>query len=487
MKKAIIRISTVLAIACLLLSTIVITASAATSSIAFSSNNPKVNDKVTVTVTLNCGEKAYSLGCSVEYNQKVLRFENGDDANGSAGVINIAGVSNGNFKSFKLNFTAIASGQSAIKVYDAKYVGQNLVETTVPGSSAVMTVTDAAKSANANLKSLTVSSGTLTPAFDPNKTAYTVEVGRSVEECKVYAATQDPNAKVTIEGDAKLQEGKNTRTVTVTAPSGAQKKYTVTITRLTTDKVDGEEFDGDSEEPYNVTVGGQNYIVATDISNVRIPKGFSASTMEYNGVTVAAAQDVGGNYILLYLKKEGENTLAPFVLGGDGATLKRLDYFDTGKNIYIYADIPTEMGIPSGYYTTTVTIDGVIVPAIAKENTKYDDFSYIYCYYDNQYCMYRYDEQQHTIQRYPEIVFSASAGPMPEKDSFFKRFNSLDANAKIVVIGLVLLVICLILLVIFFAIRLARVNSEYADEDEDEDLDFEQAEETEEEIEYIDF
>ena len=236
MNKTIKKLSALVVSAILILGCFVFTASAAaTATIAFSSKSPKVNDAVTVTVTVNGSEAMYSTELSVSYNPDVLRFESGDSASGGAGVVKVAGLPSGATKqSYSLKFTAIASGSSTVQASGVAYY-QNTEESV--GASATMTVSDAAKSANANLKSLSLSKGTLSPKFSASKTSYTATVDTSVTEVKVYATAQDSGAKVEIAGESVLKDGENIRTVTVTAPSGAQKVYTIKITRsdLTTE------------------------------------------------------------------------------------------------------------------------------------------------------------------------------------------------------------------------------------------------------------
>ncbi|MBU1241740.1 SUMF1/EgtB/PvdO family nonheme iron enzyme [Myxococcota bacterium] len=92
------------------------------------------------------------------------------------------------------------------------------------------------KSTNADLATLVVSSGTLTPEFASATTLYTVTVPMAVTSLTVTATTADPYATVAITPSQPmtLAEGDNPTTVTVTAESGAQKVYTVVITQTAT-------------------------------------------------------------------------------------------------------------------------------------------------------------------------------------------------------------------------------------------------------------
>ncbi|HWF61852.1 MAG TPA: cadherin-like beta sandwich domain-containing protein [Nitrospira sp.] len=96
------------------------------------------------------------------------------------------------------------------------------------------------------LSALTVSPGSLVPAFSANTLNYTVNVGSDVTNVTVSATKADSSAVLsedvtaaagTATGHAPIQldrPGSNTRiTIAVTAPNGAQKTYTVNMSRAT--------------------------------------------------------------------------------------------------------------------------------------------------------------------------------------------------------------------------------------------------------------
>jgi len=87
-------------------------------------------------------------------------------------------------------------------------------------------------SSNADLASLAVSSGTLTPVFSTSGTSYTVAVPNSVTSETVSATAADSTATVTGTGATALSVGPNTINVTATAQDGTTSKvYTVVVTR----------------------------------------------------------------------------------------------------------------------------------------------------------------------------------------------------------------------------------------------------------------
>ena len=95
--------------------------------------------------------------------------------------------------------------------------------------------TETTKSSNNLLSSLLVGDGTLKPDFDPNTVDYAVTVGNDVNTLDLKAIAQDNKANVSISGNENLTVGKNTITITVTAENGAQRVYTVNVTKIDKD------------------------------------------------------------------------------------------------------------------------------------------------------------------------------------------------------------------------------------------------------------
>jgi hypothetical protein len=102
---------------------------------------------------------------------------------------------------------------------------------TMPDSNVTVTVKTTVSS-DATLKSLTLSEGTLSPAFSPSVTSYTVTVANSVSDLTVNASANDINASVSGADLYSLTVGVNTIAITVTAEDGITTQvYTITVTR----------------------------------------------------------------------------------------------------------------------------------------------------------------------------------------------------------------------------------------------------------------
>ncbi|HBC95107.1 MAG TPA: hypothetical protein DCZ10_19995, partial [Pelotomaculum sp.] len=98
----------------------------------------------------------------------------------------------------------------------------------------------AAPVSNADLSSLLLSEGTLTPAFTPEVTRYEAVVGNSFASITVTPAAADSGATVKVNGNPavsgapfalNLAEGPNEITISVTAGDSTTKEYVVSITR----------------------------------------------------------------------------------------------------------------------------------------------------------------------------------------------------------------------------------------------------------------
>lgn len=468
MKKISYKIVSGLIICILLISCVAFNISAAGTTISLSKTKPQVNDTLSITVTLSAEEDISAIGFSLNYNPDVIRFENGDSCTGGAGIVRVVKPISeiGKKKvSVTLNFTAIKSGSSTIQVTEAMYASS--AEHGIAGASATLTVSDAAKPGVATLKSLSISNGTLTPGFSTGRTSYTAKVKYEVTSCKVFATATDAKATVAVGGKEALAVGKNTRTVTVTAQNGTQKTYTIVITRMAEGEKTGEESkpeDNTASTDNSAVIDGVKYSIATDLSGFKLPNGFKATTASRGGAEVAVAQDTDANFTVYYLKGENSESYLPYILEADGETFKKLKYATFGNNTYIFADIPEDKSIPDGFYPSSVKIGDFDITAYKSPDESLSDFYYTYCFFDKGFGFYRYDSAEGVLQRSPEFKLSDTNAEEPKSGGFISRFGSLSSNAKIIVIGIAVLIIGAVMLVIMLIRRVVKLG-DYSDDD----------------------
>ncbi len=153
----------------------------------------------------------------------------------------------------------------------------------------VVTVIVAAAGNNANLSALTVTTGTLTPAFAQATTSYAVNVGSAVSSITLTGTPADPNATISNNSGVPqtLNYGANTITLTVTAQNGTTtKNYVVTVNRASVPV----SFDG------LIQVDGVSNSVTTTALTLTFdidPTTLDTSNISVNGATKGALTGIG--------------------------------------------------------------------------------------------------------------------------------------------------------------------------------------------------
>jgi hypothetical protein len=159
---------------------------------------------------------------------------------GSAQELVTAGSSDDGEMQYKLD-----SGNYGTSIPTATDVGDYTVKYKVVGDanhtdSVEESVTVSIINTDATLSNLSVSPGTLSPAFASGTEDYTVSVPNAVNSITLTATKADANATVSGDVGAKsLSVGPNTFTITVTAEDASvTKDYTVIVTRAAPDKTE---------------------------------------------------------------------------------------------------------------------------------------------------------------------------------------------------------------------------------------------------------
>ncbi|MBW5448843.1 DNRLRE domain-containing protein [Cohnella sp. CFH 77786] len=203
--------------------------------------------------------------------------------------------------------------------------------TTVDGRTAASTVTVPASS-NADLSSLTLSQGTLSPAFSSGVTGYSATVANSVTSVDVAPTTEDLKAAGTVNGKVvasgtpstvPLNVGNNIVKVIVTAEDGTtQKLYTITIYRAPSNsaELNGLSLSRGTLSPA-FSSGTQLYgaTVANSVTSVTVTPTVAEpnATVTVNGQSVASGSASGAIPLIV-----GDNPINVTVTAQDGATKK---------------------------------------------------------------------------------------------------------------------------------------------------------------------
>ena len=252
-------------------------------------------------------------------------------------------------------------------------------------------------SSNNALSSLTVSAGTLTPAFDPAITEYTLSLPSHSDRLTITANPSDSRATVQGDGEISLQDGETSLSVVVTAEDGSAKAYTITVqvAQAPTLFLD-----------YN----GQRLGVVKDVSQVTPPAGFApAKPITYSGDTLPIWTDVSGKRTLVYLMDEKSSAQGFYLFSQ--ATGVQSPYLPIlcGSVTYIYTDIPKELSSVPGLTLATVKAFGQTLNGWTYNDASLKDFCVLYLMDDaGSYGYYTYDSREETLQRFSGAVFTDS-------------------------------------------------------------------------------
>ena len=135
--------------------------------------------------------------------RRVIEFVSGNNASGGAGSVRLVGTTGFQLDEGIFLYAEIqgsAGGKYARSLWEVMksmtQMRNQAVTVSKTGTASVKVKAPATSSAEAALSSLKISPGTLSPAFSPNVTSYTAQVGASVDKLAVSASAKDSKAKV---------------------------------------------------------------------------------------------------------------------------------------------------------------------------------------------------------------------------------------------------------------------------------------------------
>lgn len=275
---------------------------AAGARIAFSDPSVQAGADFSVTMkfTSTSGDTLGNTDVMLAYDASAVEFTGGsENASGGSGVIRVTSGMEGKTEiATTLNFRALKAGTTQITVtswegYDAD--GAALTMDRQGSSTITIAAGEQALSADAALKSLQVSPGTLDPAFDPAVENYSTSVSLDTERLTVMAVPNSDTATVAVEGGTELQPGANTVVCRVTAQDGTTvRTYTIQV-----NKVEGGESIGAGETEGGNTEARADVLVQLDAGRTpmsigilplpegdQVPAGLKVSTITIGDTSV---------------------------------------------------------------------------------------------------------------------------------------------------------------------------------------------------------
>lgn len=498
-----IKLAAAFCISCMLLfGTAVTLRAAGMLTIAVSSGTVKSGDTVTVTVyAAGSDNAAVTADMNVTYDTSKLEYvsSSASNASGGGGTVKASG------SSVDIKFKAVGSGDAYVKA-EANTLTAAGAHITVSGSAGDTADTDGAKSGDNSLSSLSLSNGTLSPAFKGSVTEYTAEVGSDVSEITVTPVTSNSKAEVeSITGNKDLKEGTNVITVVVKAENGTTASYKITVTKGKTASGDGagasepaaDQPAGDSDTQHvsgeSITIDGTAYKISEDFSDEDIPEGFKRAPFEYKGVPYGGIVFEDGHLGMYYMVNDaGEGRF--FVYDADRDKFYPYVRLSSGEHFIILMVVPNAVIPPDHYEETTLTIgdvtgimayqyagdeDAEIVKIETEEGEVTEggqsDF-YIFYGMDSTGTSgwYQYDVKQGTYQRFNEEAMS-SKETSEDYETLNKSYNELNERFKSTktkdrrLIAIMIFVLVVLLIIVLNLILKIREIGSRDEDDEDEE------------------
>lgn len=506
-------------------------AASGSTSVSVSSGSVNIGDTVTVTVKASgpSGEKANAT-MTLSYDSSVLQFVSCNTTYGGGGGSVMA-----TGESYTVTLKAVSAGNSSLSVSanDGVIFDSNEEMDSMSGSSASVTVKNAAstntdsgnnsssnsgtsngngtsaggngdsaantgettgkQSADNSLKELTISPGTLSPAFNGKTLTYSATVGSDVTNIAVSATPVNEKAVVeSVTGNTNLKSGDNTIKIVVKAENGVTATYTMNVTKQgtssgeTTASDEGEvETTEETDSSENtVTVNGISYVIAENFATENIPADFSETTVNYQGADYRGVSYDKGSVVMLYLVQDGaeESTGSFFVYDSTRDTLYPFVKMVNGEHYVIALLPPVDYTMPDTMQQTQLTLaDGSLVTAYQETQEEGSEVeSEFYTFYgvnsDGTEGWYQYDSIEETYQRVNTGTTVSSDG-LQDEDAAYLQEEYLALSEKYkkekafsrTAIG-VLIFLLAVMAVVLINLLLHRRGGDEEDLEDDDDI-----------------
>ncbi|HEY2580797.1 MAG TPA: cadherin-like beta sandwich domain-containing protein [Mucilaginibacter sp.] len=234
-----------------------------------------------------------------------------------------------------VNGIVVASGSASASL--PLSIGDNGITVTVSTNGGTVTQTYSiiilrAGLANAALSALSLSNGSLNPAFNSTTLSYSASVPNNITSITVTPVTSDPTATVTVNGKAvvsglpsvsqPLNAGNNLITTIVTAQDGiTTQSYTLIISRAPSSNAAISSFalnDGSSGTQFSTGNGNYTVNAPYSISSITL----TPATVDPTATVIVNGMPVTGATSSPVALKVGNNFITAVVTAQDGITKK---------------------------------------------------------------------------------------------------------------------------------------------------------------------
>ncbi len=304
------------------------------------------------------------------------------------------------------------------------------------------------RSKDNNLSAITVSEGTLTPAFNSATAEYNVNVAGNVDKITLGATANDAKASVSGTGEQAVVPGNNRFVITCIAENGSKKEYVVNV------------YVDETPTAYT-TYGEQRLGVVRNQTDIGVPASFEATTLTLDGQEVPAYHSNQFNMTLVYMVTEAGEKNFYMYDEEKGITSMFRPVSILGRNVILF-DLTEEEQVRENMIYSEVTIDGITMHGWKYENPDFADYAHILVMNEfGEKVFYQYEKTENSLQLYREYV---PVEEEEEKSTFsfgnftFEKFT-LEGYSFYIIIGLAGLCVLLILSIIIMALTRKQRHS----------------------------
>lgn len=364
-------------------------------------------------------------------------------------------------------------------------------------------------SADNSLQVLSLSAGTLSPAFTGKTVKYTATVPNNVTDLAVTATPVNEKAVVeSVTGNKNLAVGENTVSVVVRAENGVTATYTIRVTReaaAAEAPAENDMPDPAPEEPIGedtpggetpgeetpaaeggqtggaVTIDGAPYRISQDFTAEEIPADFAEAEVAYQGTAykgVSYGKGTPLSMLFLVPDADGETKGKFFFYDGTSDTFYPYVRFGGAEKYVFSIPLTADEAMQAVYQTATFAVPGEGTLQAYQENAEF--YIFLALNQDGFGSYYRYDSVEGTYQRFAGIPSGGegkeeeAAEENVEMEYLQQKYNELSDQYKKEktssrnVIA-VLVFVAAVLLIVIVNLLLHRRGRGVEEEREDED------------------
>lgn len=300
------------------------------------------------------------------------------------------------------------------------------------------------KDSNSKLSSLSISTGTLSPAFKASTTSYTVNLPAGTTSIKIDAKANKSTSILDGTGEHKLKTGKNIIEISCIAEDGSYTVYNITVVV--------------SEKPLTYMNFGAKKLGVVS-GNVKVSKLFTSTKLKVDGVEVDAWKNDALNITLLYMQDEAtsEKNLYMYDEATKSVTSIYKPFAFAGRNL-VQIDVPKELQKREGMTFTTVKVGKTELPGWKFNDQNFANYALIYVMDDKgNKVYYQYEAAEQSLQ----IYSGAAAITQKAYDDYVKSTDATLKKQKYIMYGLGGLAAVLVLIIVLLLIFRRKKTTKY--------------------------